>query len=159
MKSLIEDYPNLNPKYLKQIEKLASDIINNEEYLKQKDYIQHGNTSIYDHCIIVTCKCLEIVENRKLDVDVKKLVRAALLHDYFKYDWHHYSKKNKLHKLHGYYHPTYASENASKDFGISKLEENAIKSHMFPLGFDFPHSKEAWILTIADKSCALKETL
>lgn len=159
MINLIEEFPNLNHKYLKQIEEIGFDIINNEEYLKQKEFIQHGNTSIFDHCITVTCKCLQIVEKGKYNVNINKLVRAALLHDYFKYDWHAYAKNNGIHKLHGFYHPGYAAKNASREFNVSKLEENAIKAHMFPLGFAFPRSKEAWILTMADKSCALKETL
>ena len=159
MINLTKEFPNLNQKYLKQIEEIGFDIINNEEYLKQKNYIQHGKTSIFEHCITVTCKCLEIVEKGKYSVNTNKLVRAALLHDYFKYDWHIYAKINGIHKLHGFYHPNYAAENASKEFEITELEKNAIKAHMFPLGFTFPRSKEAWILTTADKSCALKETL
>lgn len=156
MKSLIDEFPKLESKYLKQIEEYAGDILYSDEYQKNRDYIQHGATSIYEHCIYVTCECLKIAENK--NVDKKQLVRAGLLHDYFKYDWHIYGKKNGLHKLHGIYHPSYAAENAKKDFDITKKEENAIRSHMWPLGFDFPHSKEAWILFLADKNCALKET-
>ena len=157
MVDLKEEFPEYNSQYLQQIEEYASDIINDERYLMHKKYIQHGSTSIYKHCIMVTCRCLQVA-SKKNDIDKKRLVRASLLHDYFKYDWHIYARENGLHKLHGIYHPTYAAENAIKDFNISKLEENAIRAHMWPLGFAFPKSKEAWILFWADKYCALNET-
>ncbi|MCR5505719.1 MAG: hypothetical protein K6F07_01835, partial [Bacilli bacterium] len=47
-----------------------------------------------------------------------------------------------------------------KDFGISKIVQKAIKSHMWPLNFnDFPESKEARVVTIADKMVATAESL
>ncbi|MCI6216072.1 MAG: hypothetical protein MR659_03160 [Mollicutes bacterium] len=55
--------------------------------------------------------------------DIKSLVRGALLHDYFLYDWH--DKKNRL-PHHAYKHPLYALKNAKKDFDISKTEANII---------------------------------
>lgn len=158
MVDLKKEFPNINPKYLDEIEEYALDIINFEDFIKQKEYIQHGSTSVYEHCILVTCKALEIADQKKFSINRKKLCRAALLHDYFKYDWHIYGKTHSITKLHGFYHPSYAAENAKKDFNIDDLEENAIRSHMWPLGFAFPHSKEAWILTMADKNCALFET-
>ena len=158
MTNLSKEFPNINPKYLEQIEEYGQDIINSEEYQKQKEFMQHGSTSVYAHCIFVASKCMEMADSLNRKVDKKQLCRAALLHDYFKYDWHEYGKENGLHKLHGIYHPTYAAENAINDFGISTKEENAIRSHMWPLGFAFPHSKEAWILFMADKNCALLET-
>ena len=158
MARLYEEFPNINIKYLREIEEYGSDIINSEEYQKQKQCTQHGNTSVYKHCILVTSKCLEMADHNKSLINRRKLCRAALLHDYFKYDWHDYGKQNGLKKLHGIYHPIYAAENAKKEFNISDLEENAIRSHMWPLGFAFPHSKEAWILFWADKNCAFKET-
>lgn len=159
MIDLVKQFPKLNPIYLKQVEEYGLDILEHKEYLKNKEYIQHGKVSIYEHCVMVATIALEIANNTKPLVNKEKLCRAALLHDYFKYDWHKYAKENGIHKLHGFYHPRYAAINAKKDFNISKLESDAIKSHMWPLGFDFPNSKEAWILFLADKKCALKETV
>ena len=159
MIDLTKQFASLNPRYLHMIEKYGQDILQYDDFLKNKEYFQHGKVSIYNHCIMVTCIALEIAEKSKHLINTKALCRSALLHDYFKYDWHNYAKENGIHKLHGFYHPRIAAENAKKDFNISPLEENIIKSHMWPLGFDFPASKEAWILLLADKKCALKETL
>lgn len=150
----------LNKKYIDEINDNASDIILHPEYQKNKEYIQHGKVSIYEHCIMVTIQCLKIADIFNLNFfERRKLIRAALLHDYFKYDWHNYAKENGLNKLHGIYHPGYAAENAKKDFNIDKIEENCIRSHMWPLGFEFPKSKAAWILFMSDKISALSETI
>ena len=44
-----------------------------------------------------------------MNVDKRSLIRGALLHDYFLYDWH---DKNKPAKFHGFTHPKIAFENA-----------------------------------------------
>jgi uncharacterized protein len=83
------------------------------------------------------------------------MVKVALLHDYFLYDWH-----DKNHpKLHGFRHATIAANNAMRDFGLTKKEYRAIRTHMFPLNLRLPTSREAFILTLADKYCATLETI
>ena len=57
----------------------------------------------------------------------------------------------------GAIHPTFALNNAKKDFILSKKEENIIASHMFPLGDVKPNCKESWIVTNVDKSVACYE--
>lgn len=156
---LQNEFPYLNQNYLSELELYASDILNYKDYLKHKEYMQHGCVSVYEHCIFVACKALEIVDTHNLSIDRKQLIRAALLHDYFKYDWHSYAKENGMHRLHGVHHPRIAAENANKDFSITKLEDNAIRSHMWPLGSAFPKSLEAWVIFFADKNCATIETI
>ena len=46
--------------------------------------------------------------------------------------------------------------NSMEHFDISEKERDAILSHMFPLG-PLPKSREAWLITIADKLCAAAE--
>ena len=41
-------------------------------------------------------------------------------------------------------------------FSISAREKDAILTHMFPLG-PLPRNREAWIITMADKVCAILE--
>ncbi len=156
---LENEFPFLNHDYLKELESYASDILNFEDYIKHKNYRQHGCVSVYEHCIFVACKSLQMADLYKLSIDRKQLVRAALLHDYFKYDWHNYARENGVHRLHGVHHPRIAAENANKDFSITTLEDNAIRAHMWPLGSAFPKSTEAWVIFFADKDCAFKETL
>ena len=128
------------------INKYGYDILNSNNMELNKTFIQHGNTSVYDHCINVTTMCLKIVNKFNIKVDTKSLVRGALLHDYFLYDWH---DKDKSHRLHGFRHARFAYLNASKEFDLNKKEQNMILTHMFPLN----------LLCVADKICALSETI
>ena len=51
-------------------------------------YMQHSDISVYKHCISVAYTSVELVERFSLNVNRKELIRGALLHDYFLYDWH-----------------------------------------------------------------------
>ena len=87
----------------------------------------------------------------------RDLVRGALLHDYFLYDWH---DKYSHEKLHGFHHPHVALENASREYQLTPRERDIIQKHMWPLTlFHIPRCREAWVVTTADKYCSLKETL
>ena len=90
-----------------------------------------------------------------IQVNMDALVIGALLHDYFLYDWH----DGKGRHLHGFTHPKCAFRNAEKDYTLSPRVKNIIVRHMFPLTPIPPACKEAWIVCIADKICAIEETL
>ncbi|WP_034225998.1 HD domain-containing protein [Lachnobacterium bovis] len=132
------------------------DLNENTQFLKTKDFIQHGDVSVYEHCVMVMLKSCEIAFKLKADVDYEQMIKGALLHDYFLYDWH---DNDPSHRLHGFSHPKKAYENAQRDTYISKVEGDIIRHHMFPLTAIPPQSKEAWIVCMADKICATKETL
>ena len=83
-------------------------------------------------------------------------MRGALLHDYFLYDWH---QKDSSHRLHGFRHPKTALGNAQRDYHLNWKEKNIIARHMFPLIPVPPQCREAWIVCLADKWCALGETV
>lgn len=51
-------------------------------------YMQHSDISVYKHCISVAYTSVELAERFSLNVNRKELIRGALLHDYFLYDWH-----------------------------------------------------------------------
>lgn len=140
----------------KLIEKYASDILNSKSVLSQKEFMQHGKVSVYDHTINVTIHALRIVKKFKIKVDERSLIRGCLLHDYFLHDWH---VNDKSHRLHGFHHARTAMLNADRDFGLNKVEKNMIYSHMFPLNLRLPRYKESIILCISDKICAVKETI
>jgi len=89
-------------------------------------------------------------------VDIHSLIRGALLHDYFLYDWH---QKDPSHRLHGFRHPKTALGNAQRDYYLNWKEKNIIARHMFPLIPVPPQCREAWIVCLADKWCALGETM
>ena len=122
----------------------------------ERRYYQHGVTTIFQHSINVACVSCKIAEKYHLDVDYYALIRGALLHDYFLYDWH---VKDRSHRFHGFTHPRRALENADKEFQLTETERNMIYCHMFPLTPIPPSTKEAWIVCAADKICALSETM
>ena len=140
----------------KLIEKYASDILNSKSVLSQKEFMQHGKVSVYDHTINVTIHALKIVKKFKIKVDERSLIRGCLLHDYFLYDWH---DNDKSHRLHGFRHAKFAYNNATKEYDLNKVEKNMILTHMFPLNLRLPRYKESIILCIADKIVATKETI
>ena len=68
----------------------------------EKKAIQHGSTTVYEHSVGVAGASLKLAELFHIKVNEKALVKGALLHDYFLYDWH---EKRKGHHFHGFTHP------------------------------------------------------
>lgn len=143
--------------YDSELKKYAEDILNSANFQKTKEHIQHGNMTVNEHCINVAKTSLLIKEKFHITCNQRDLVRGALLHDYFLYDWHKKDLKNP-HKLHGFYHPGRALQNAKKEYVLTKRQEDIIKKHMWPLTVVPPMCREAWIVTTADKYCSLMET-
>ena len=137
--------------------KYGRDILTSDSYLSLTKFIQHGTITVYEHSLAVTYMSVYLARKKRRRVNMKSIVRAALLHDYFLYDWH----DNALwHSLHGYHHAKRAMENARRDFRLTKKEEQIIYRHMFPLNLTrVPDSREALLVCAADKVCALAETV
>lgn len=146
-------------KLAKEIFSLSRDILTDPRALRMKEFTQHGNTSVFEHCVAVAKYSLLIAsffeKVFRVKFDRKSLVRGALLHDYFLYDWHDPDPKNRIH---GFTHPGTAWRNACRDFDINKLEANIIRRHMFPLTPVPPTHRESIIVCLADKWCAICET-
>ena len=141
----------------KLLKEYASDIIASENFRSTRNYIQHGSMPVYRHCMDVADQSIKISKLLRVNCNERELIRGALLHDYFLYDWH---DKNHIHKRpHGFYHPQAALDNARQDFLLNEREENMIKRHMFPLTLVPPRYKEAWILCYIDKVCSGRETV
>ena len=60
--------------------------LKHSRFTENKDFIQHGTTTLYQHCISVAYRSIIIASKFNLDVDMRSLVRGALLHDYYLYD-------------------------------------------------------------------------
>lgn len=149
MKKKIEDYEE-------EVLIYGKEILEFDNVLIQKTFIQHGTVSVYEHSFTVACNCLKLADRFRIKIDRKVLVRGALLHDYFLYDWH---EKDKSHKWHGFIHAKRALTNAERDFELNDIEKNMIYTHMFPMNIRIPKYKESIILCISDKICATKETI
>ena len=125
-------------------------------YTATRRCIQHGKVSVYAHCVSVADTACVLAETLHLRVNERALIRGALLHDYFLYDWHN---PDNGHRLHGFSHPYTSIKNAKRDYSITKREADIIVKHMFPLTIVPPQTKEAWIVCLADKICAGEETI
>lgn len=133
-----------------------------EQHVKEmKGFVQHGNVSTYQHCLNVTFTSYAIAmifDEIGIHIDITTLIVGAFLHDFYLYDWH--TGRLRKEGIHGLSHPLVAMRNANQYFNLSNKTSNIIESHMFPLTLTHvPKSKEAVIVSIADKYCAIKEML
>ena len=145
---------------MEEFYEISKEIIDSEIYQQMKNYIQHGTTTCYDHCIQVAeysyQKAIKYNNSHKKQVDVRSVVRAALLHDFFLYDWH--DKGNRFAKFHAFTHPAIALKNAEIFFDLNEKSKDVIKKHMWPTTIIPPAEIESWIIVWVDKQCAIKET-
>jgi uncharacterized protein len=140
------------------IARYAADILASDGMRREEGYVQHGTASVFDHSLAVTRTSLRLASALAaagMRVDTRALVCGALLHDYFDYDWH-FPHTARPH--HAFLHPSYAAENARTDFGVSGRCEECIRRHMFPLVPIPPRHVEAWVVCLADKAVAGRET-
>ena len=139
---------------VRAIEHQAKLLLAEGNLAKTKEYIQHSDMSVFQHCVHVAyISCLLCVK-LKLNVSWDELIRAALLHDYFLYDWHDGPPFNFKH---AFGHPTFAARNAARDYKLTAKEIQIIKRHMWPLTVVPPTCREGWIVVLADKICTLLE--
>ena len=118
-------------------------------------YIQHGNTSCLLHTVAVAYYSYAFFKRfRFIKIRSEDLIRGALLHDYFLYDWH---IPDKSHSLHGFRHPKAALSNAESELSLSDIEKDIIVKHMFPLTLRPPRYRESVAVCIADKICSVYE--
>lgn len=128
---------------------VCGDMLSHEKVLEMKKYHHHKEVTCHFHSVIVSYLTYKVCV--MLDCNVNDATRAALLHDFYLYDWH----ITKHDELHAWYHPKMAKINAEKYFGtLTKMQTDMILSHMWPLHVAPPKSKEGMILTFADKICA-----
>ena len=130
-------------------------ILDSDGMQREKHFFQHGHTSCYDHSLAVARMAIFLALRFKIRVDMESMVRGALLHDYFLYDWHIEPKRKN--GLHGFSHPFTAFYNALFDFDLSDVERDIITRHMFPLVPLIPRYKESCLVSIVDKLCSLYE--
>lgn len=135
------------------------DIIRHRHMQIERSCYQHGVVTTFAHSIRVACLSVYCADRLHLwgVVDLRSLIRAALLHDYFLYDWHDWDGGS--HRLHGFTHPRTSLRNAMRDFDLNEIERNSILRHMFPLTPIPPRYVEGYLVTLADKLSATAETL
>ncbi len=140
-----------------EFNQIIEPIITNKEYQLTKNCIHHGMNR-YDHMVRVSYYSYKIAKFCHLDY--KATARGSVLHDFFIDDM----KGTKAKVL--MTHPNRALDNSLKYFELNDLEQDIIKSHMFPIGKNIPKYLESWIVDIVDdvasvfeKSYAVKENM
>ena len=133
-----------------------AEMILHTKFLTLDCYIQHGNTTVMQHSIAVAQYSVYLAKKFHIPVHEEELIRGALLHDYFLYDWH---RKGEGHRMHGFRHPYTALKNAMEVCSLTPIEQDIIKKHMFPLTPFPPRYRESVLVCIADKICSTYETL
>lgn len=148
-----EDLMNYDYSKNEEFFSYISSVIDKEDYKRLQNY-KHHDKSIYDHNLKVAYLSFKI--GKLLNLKIKELVRGALLHDFFFYDWR--SEKPSSGKLHAFEHPKESLKNAKKYFSnLTKVEEDIILKHMWPLTLIPPKYIESFAVSVIDKIVATKE--
>ncbi|MDO5132845.1 MAG: HD domain-containing protein [Eubacteriales bacterium] len=143
---------------MEEINRIFSEMKDDDRVQQMRSFTAHGKVNTFDHCCSVASLSSRINRALKLHADEETLLKGAMLHDYYLYDWH--EEDDGSHKWHGFKHARTAARNAKRDFAIDDKTEQVILSHMWPLNVSrIPRSREAWIVCVADKCVSLKETL
>ena len=156
--ALWQYYFTRDKEIFRQIREAGYDILQSYNFNDTGRFIQHGNITVKSHCLNVAKYSILISEKFHIPCRRRELIRGALLHDYFLYDWHHKDYLNP-HRLHGFFHPGVALKNAAREYHLTPRERDIIKKHMWPLTVLPPMCREAWIVTAADKCCSFMETV
>lgn len=137
----------------------GSDILHSDNFIKTRKHLQHGTITVYKHSLNVAKYSLLLNRKWNLNCNKRDLVRGALLHDYFLYDWHDKEFLGQRQRFHGFHHPMTALRNAEKEYKLNNVQREIIKKHMWPLSVVPPMCREAWVVTVADKYCSFMETI
>ena len=64
---------------------IIKDIIENYTVQQMKKYMQHFDTTCFEHCYMASYYCYKV--SKIFNWDYKSAARGAMLHDLFLYDW------------------------------------------------------------------------
>lgn len=146
-----------------QLYQILKEYDHHPEVQRMREFIQHGSVTTYQHCKNVVKVSFWMNRRFHLNADETALAVGAFLHDFYLYDWHTQGSFHGLRclfEMHGFSHPISACVNARQYFQITKKEQNIISSHMWPLTFRHrPACREAVIVCLADKYCAVVESM
>ena len=132
---------------------LTGDLLKNELVESMKRYNHHGTIDTHFQSVYVSYTVMKTAKAFHMD-NLRDIVRAALLHDFYLYEW--YTEKHE--EYHIWYHPKESVKNIEKYlFDLTPMQRNMILSHMFPTYVERPKYAAAWVLTLSDKRCATQD--
>ncbi len=143
--------------YNAEFENIIKDLVENPTVQEMNNYIQHCDTTCFEHCKNVAYYSYIIC--KKYNLDYSSAARGGMLHDLFLYNWRKSQREVELNGLHAFVHPKIALLNSLKLFSLNNIEKDIILKHMWPLTIRFPKYRESYIITFVDKFCAIKESI
>jgi len=120
------------------------------EVVKLLQYEHHRGKTRLEH--VKEVAFLSFLWSKRLSLDCDAIVRGALLHDLFYYDWLHEGPR-----LHGFRHHNIALKNARKITLLTEKEEDIIKKHMWPLTVVPPRYMESLVVSLVDTFCSARD--
>ncbi len=141
-----------------KLETIYQSFFHDPRIQRMKEVKMHRGSNCFEHSFKVAKKAIRgALRSHRKNIDLQIILVGAILHDYYLYDWREDRSKKKGHAKN---HQFIASQNAMRDFDISPDVRKVIESHMWPLNFkNYPKSREAKIVSIADKAVALEEAM
>jgi uncharacterized protein len=129
---------------------IAKHLIEHPDVYKLSHFRHHNSINRLEHSLEVAW--ISYLVARRFSLDNVAIVRGALLHDLFFYDWLHEGPR-----LHGIHHPKISLKNAKEVTALSPKEIDIIKKHMWPLTIFPPCYVESWIVCFVDTYCTIKD--
>lgn len=138
--------------FIREFCEITKDLLCEEHVKSMKEYHHHGKIDTHFHSVYVAYSVFKLCKIYDIS-DTRDITRAALVHDFYLYDWH----ITKHSEMHAWYHPKAAYQNVNAYlFEPTPMQKDMILHHMFPLCKP-PKSIGGIILTVCDKYCAGRE--
>ena len=128
----------------------ARPLLEDPRVAKLSECKHHRDKTRLDH--VKEVAYISFLLGKRFSLDCKAIIRGALLHDLFYYDWLHEGPR-----LHAFRHHNIALKNARKITHLSKKEEDIIKKHMWPLTIIPPRYMESLIVSLVDTFCSTRD--
>lgn len=122
------------------------------EVAKLSQYEHHRGKTRLEH--VKEVAYLSFLWSKRLSLDSEAIVRGALLHDLFYYDWLHEGPR-----LHGFRHHNIALKNARQITLLTEKEADIIKKHMWPITVVPPRYMESLVVSLVDTFCSARDYL
>jgi uncharacterized protein len=149
-KSFLSITPEEREIFKKEFAKIAGPLLENREVASLSRYNHHNGKTRLEH--VKEVAYLSFLMGKKLSLDCDSIVRGALLHDLFHYDW-----LREGPRLHGFRHPNIALENAREITSLTVKEEDIIRKHMWPLTVVPPVYMESFVVSLVDTFCSIRD--
>lgn len=152
----------MNQTVIGSVFRVGDSVINSSEFKAAYCQIHHKTTTVGDHSFYVACASLCICNflgHIGINTNKKDMINAALCHDLgILGRSEKFSSSMQMMKEHPKDSVPIAREILGED--DNKRVEDIISHHMWPATpLSFPRSREAYVITVADKYCAVMERL